>query len=143
MAKWRSKQFKKDYPEASAAGEAKMNLRDLDLFKRGGFNKAAVNCCGRQGGPRLDWGRADKYAIEDGIKYLNRVAKTGRKCDVGLGPGNCVRISCSYNSAIYLCNDNNYGMEPNCDYIASYAQNLLNRCWFFDGIYGQEFDTEN
>lgn len=44
--------------------------------------------------------RVDK--IQDGIKYLRGV--TG-KPSMGPGPGNCGRVSCSWNAAIYWCND--------------------------------------
>jgi hypothetical protein len=37
-----------------------------------------------------------------GIPYLNGVTNS---CDVGPGPANCVRVSCSYSAVIYLCND--------------------------------------
>ena len=42
--------------------------------------------------------------IGEGIDYLRGVA--GRPGN-GPGPGNCGRVSCSYNSAIWWCNDVN------------------------------------
>lgn len=45
---------------------------------------------------------ARKDATRDGIKYLRSVPGTPAN---GPGPGNCGRVSCSYNSAIYWCNE--------------------------------------
>jgi hypothetical protein len=52
--------------------------------------------------PGQPWSFADGAAINDGINYLNGLDVP---CNVGPGPGNCVRVSCSWNSAIELCND--------------------------------------
>lgn len=43
-----------------------------------------------------------KAVARDGIAYLKSV--TGTPVN-GPGPGTCNRVSCSYNSAIYWCND--------------------------------------
>lgn len=48
----------------------------------------------------FDW--AELVAINAGLVYLNGVP--GKPTN-GPGPGNCGRISCSYDSAIYWCND--------------------------------------
>ena len=45
---------------------------------------------------------ASMKRIKDGISYLNNV--TGRPIN-GPGPNNCGRVSCSYNSSIWWCND--------------------------------------
>ncbi len=47
-----------------------------------------------------------KY-IEAGIRYLRGLSGQPRN---GPGPGNCRRISCSFNSAIYWCNDVSYSL---------------------------------
>ncbi|KAH6693947.1 hypothetical protein F5X68DRAFT_258737 [Plectosphaerella plurivora] len=65
------------------------------LQKRTDFSNSQYNCFGR-------WGFVDREHIQRGINYLSRV--TGRPRN-GAGPGNCGRVSCSYNSAIYWCND--------------------------------------
>ncbi|CCC04870.1 hypothetical protein SMACR_04238 [Sordaria macrospora] len=49
----------------------------------------------------FDYARKD--ATQDGIKHLNSVPGAPAN---GPGPGNCGRVSCSYDSAIYWCNDN-------------------------------------
>ncbi|KAN0104234.1 hypothetical protein V8E51_009979 [Hyaloscypha variabilis] len=51
------------------------------------------------------WNFAEAAAIEDGVDYLIGL---NSELTNGPGPGNCGRISCSYNSAIYYCNDNPY-----------------------------------
>lgn len=48
---------------------------------------------------------ASLKAIQAGLVYLNGVPG---KPSNGPGPGNCGRVSCSYNSAIYWCNDVRY-----------------------------------
>jgi hypothetical protein len=50
------------------------------------------------------WDVANQLTILSGISYLRNV---GIQCNTGPGPGNCVRVSCSYDAAIYLCNDAN------------------------------------
>jgi hypothetical protein len=60
--------------------------------------------------PGQNWDAAYANTVQDGIDFLQ---SNGLICDVGPGPGNCVRVSCSYNSAIYLCNDvSNYFSDP-------------------------------
>lgn len=48
------------------------------------------------------WSDADCFHIGEGIDYLRLLDGTPGN---GPGPGNCGRVSCSYNSAIYWCND--------------------------------------
>ncbi|KAE8449436.1 hypothetical protein EG329_008044 [Mollisiaceae sp. DMI_Dod_QoI] len=89
-----------------------------------------------------NWQRAQTSHIKEGISYLD-----GFKGLCGVPASTCVRISCSYNAGIYLCNDNNYGITPNCAYIASYAQDIINLCNYQDPsgiqyVSGQEFDTD-
>lgn len=49
-----------------------------------------------------EWGTAEFSFIQDGINYLNGVPGTPTN---GPGPGNCGRVSCSGDSAIWWCND--------------------------------------
>lgn len=56
-----------------------------------------VNCIPVQG---QNWQRADEVVIGQGIQYLRDNHLT---CWVGAH--SCVRVSCSYNAAIYLCNN--------------------------------------
>ncbi|KAK7733662.1 hypothetical protein SLS53_008128 [Cytospora paraplurivora] len=79
----------------------------------------------------------------DGIDYLRH------KPQDPLGPpyfpprtngGHCTRVSCEYASAIYLCNDNDHGVQVPTGTIADYVQAVLDdggeRCHFWDGDYG-------
>ena len=115
--------------------------------------------------PGWDWGLAGAGAIEDGVKYLETL-NARLKMDANA----CSHINCSYNSAIWLCNDvsiieppslfvasfntwfelqNPYLIYPASPYLASYAQDLLNYCSNFNEepkmqkVGGQEFDTDN
>lgn len=45
---------------------------------------------------------AQRTATTKGVEYLNSVPGSPAN---GPGPGNCGRVSCSYESAIYWCND--------------------------------------
>ncbi|KAJ4421948.1 hypothetical protein N0V82_003445 [Gnomoniopsis sp. IMI 355080] len=79
---------------------------------------------------------ADCGQIADGIAYLKTV--TGTPVN-GPGPGTCNRVSCSYNSAIYWCNDSwlknptTYVLE-NFTLIADGAQQVVNMCTFEQGL---------
>ncbi|KUJ24691.1 uncharacterized protein LY89DRAFT_727709 [Mollisia scopiformis] len=80
--------------------------------------------------------------IDAGIKYLKNL-----QGGCAVGARSCVRISCSYNGAIYLCNDNNYAIAPSCYYLATYAEDISRDCWirwhWKAYVGGQEFDTDN
>lgn len=49
-----------------------------------------------------NYDQAISSRIKEGIRYLRGV---NGKPSNGPGPGNCGRVSCSYNSAIWWCND--------------------------------------
>ena len=70
------------------------NLKFKLRASAGGKN--GLLCCPIAG---WDWGEAYTDDIENGIKYLNG------KGTIQIGPRSCSRISCSYNSAIFFCND--------------------------------------
>ncbi|KAI0157469.1 hypothetical protein GGR57DRAFT_501085 [Xylariaceae sp. FL1272] len=91
-------------------------------------------------------GAAASEKIQSGIKYLGKL-KT--KCRNGAGPGNCGRISCSWNSAIYWCNDKSVDSENyDCSSFAPYAQAIFDECSYrvgldLDLVWGQAWDTDN
>jgi hypothetical protein len=64
--------------------------------------------------------------ILDGIAYLQSLGFGN--CGVPAGPRVCSRISCSYDSGIWLCNDNAWHIQPSCTYLASYAEDIVSRC---------------
>ncbi|KAL7908091.1 hypothetical protein GGI35DRAFT_486226 [Trichoderma velutinum] len=79
--------------------------------------------CGNGGQP---WGAGIQDYIIRGIAYLRGVA--GQPTN-GPGPGNCGRVSCSYSSAIWWCNDNTQTFSlPSFSTIADCAQVLVNSC---------------
>ncbi|KAL3456839.1 hypothetical protein BJX64DRAFT_293689 [Aspergillus heterothallicus] len=64
--------------------------------------------------------------IKEGIKYLRKVRG---KPKLGAGPNKCKRVSCSYNSAIFWCNDDNKPRSlPSFNNIADGAQVILSKC---------------
>ncbi|KAI1395053.1 hypothetical protein F4819DRAFT_506214 [Hypoxylon fuscum] len=86
---------------------------------------------------------AQIFRIEEGIDYLK--GKTGR-CYIGPGPRFCSRLSCSYHSAIYWCNDQDQAVWIDCDRWTSYAQMIVDQCSVEDSsqtVRGQVFDTDN
>ncbi|EAQ91125.1 predicted protein [Chaetomium globosum CBS 148.51] len=72
------------------------------------------------------WDYARLSAIQDGIDYLNGVP--GRPWH-NPRPSTCARVSCSYGSAIYWCNDNRSRKELNSyQNIAHGADRIKNTC---------------
>ncbi|KAH8670332.1 hypothetical protein BGZ60DRAFT_563820 [Tricladium varicosporioides] len=137
--------FKDAYPDVVASNNITANGHAL--VERAPDNKSDLNCCGANPGPPLDWGFAENNVIRyEGIPYLQQFHGL-----CGVGARSCVRVSCSYDSAIHLCNDNYFDIYPNCAYIASYATDLVDRCGYFvtrgwfhvSATCGQEFDTDN
>ncbi|KAI1506124.1 hypothetical protein F5X99DRAFT_426151 [Biscogniauxia marginata] len=92
------------------------------------------------------YSEADYEAIIAGVKYLS--GKTGY-CEMsGTEPGaplSCGRVSCSYNSGIFFCNQNNYPTSQPCNWFADYAQSVLDTCLDEDtypNIKGQDYDSD-
>ncbi|KAI0887058.1 uncharacterized protein GGS22DRAFT_199365 [Annulohypoxylon maeteangense] len=84
---------------------------------------------------------AQAFRIEEGIDYLSK--KTGQ-CHMDAGPRVCTRISCSYKSAIWWCNDNTDPIEENCLLWSHYAQEILDSCRSNDAsnrVRGQKFSS--
>ncbi|GAB1309857.1 Ecp2 effector protein domain-containing protein [Madurella fahalii] len=98
------------------------------------------------GGGGYGWGPAFTDAILTGILYLRGVS--GRPTQ-GPGPGNCGRVSCSENSAIWWCNDNRFTFSlPGFNTIADCAQVLVDACNGSNGagvlsVVGQNFNGDN
>ncbi|KAK4197240.1 hypothetical protein QBC40DRAFT_181479 [Triangularia verruculosa] len=70
---------------------------------------------------------AYKADIKEGIKYLRKVPGTAKN---GAGPDNCGRVSCSYNSAIIWCNQDDEEKELQWYQIADAAQYTYYYCLF-------------
>ncbi|KAI9054706.1 hypothetical protein LZ554_001858 [Drepanopeziza brunnea f. sp. 'monogermtubi'] len=72
-----------------------------------------------------DWKKAATTAIQDGVNSLNNIGAAG--CRVNALT--CARVSCSYDSAIHLCNDNvGWPINRDCRVIANFADDLKNQC---------------
>ncbi|KAK6839424.1 hypothetical protein PG987_005290 [Apiospora arundinis] len=89
-------------------------------------------------------GYADRIA--EGVQYLRR--KGSAKCSAGFLPDAtlCQRVSCSWDSAIYVCNTGRDApISPTCDQVASYASSILNECmqviWRETVVEGQFWDN--
>ncbi|KAH8590945.1 hypothetical protein B0O99DRAFT_691003 [Bisporella sp. PMI_857] len=84
-------------------------------------------------------------AIYEGVRYLHKQEDQGIHCDSG--PKYCNRVSCSWNSAIYVCNDNDFGISNSCHTVAEYAKSIVDECQFHCSrfnqqcVKGQFFDT--
>ncbi|KGO38353.1 hypothetical protein PEX1_068910 [Penicillium expansum] len=73
-----------------------------------------------------NYDQAISSRIKEGIRYLRGV---NGKPSNGPGPGNCGRVSCSYNSAIWWCNDNTSPKTlGGFNNIADSAQVIINQC---------------
>ncbi|KAL2803003.1 hypothetical protein BJX63DRAFT_437318 [Aspergillus granulosus] len=94
-------------------------------------------------------GYADSLVIAQGIMYLEGLGR----CHIPARA--CARVSCSWNSAIWACNDNYGDITPACPYLADYARNIINACTVESSVCGstlciyqrnargQQFDTDN
>ncbi|KAF4458844.1 hypothetical protein FALBO_14406, partial [Fusarium albosuccineum] len=72
-------------------------------------------------------GAARKKAIEEGIQYL-QTRLGNAPCGLDNGPRVCTRVSCSYDSAIWLCNDNSGPLQVACGQVGDLAQRILFGC---------------
>ncbi|KAH8839851.1 hypothetical protein MCOR27_004063 [Pyricularia oryzae] len=101
------------------------------------LNKRAHEICGI-------FPSASKFRIQEGISYLNRLPAGDRPL-LPPGPGACGRVSCSYNSAIWWCNDNRSVWGPGgWEFIAQGAQKVIDTCARnADWVSGQAFDDRN
>ncbi|KAH7380835.1 hypothetical protein BKA64DRAFT_727540 [Cadophora sp. MPI-SDFR-AT-0126] len=117
---------------------AAFNSTDV-VIARDKQTKSDLACYPFSGQPT--WKPVEARYIRDGISYLQKVTAL---CWV---EGNkCSRISCSYKSAISLCNVTPVRKGLSCSNMASYAQDILNKCTYDVGIMrfvgGQAWDTE-
>ncbi|KAK4202035.1 hypothetical protein QBC40DRAFT_322577 [Triangularia verruculosa] len=65
------------------------------------------------------------YRLDQGIVYLTHLSGTAKN---GPGPGNCGRVSCSYGSAIYWCNEDSVEKELQWLQIADGAHQVVVKC---------------
>ncbi|KAM7202258.1 hypothetical protein V8F33_002975 [Rhypophila sp. PSN 637] len=90
--------------------------------------------------------QANVGTIRDGVNYLRRL---GGQATLAPGPGRCSRVSCSYDAAIYWCNDNTVSKTVTWDGIANSAGHITEVCpWttvnqWNDFVSGQNFERTN
>ncbi|KAK1829440.1 hypothetical protein QBC39DRAFT_287346 [Podospora conica] len=99
------------------------------------FALQEVKFCNNFGGAGVDY-------IREGTRYLKRLSG---QANMRAGPRVCSRVSCSYDSAIYLCNDNNGAKSVTWDGVANSAYHITEICpWgYMDGYTwtsGQNFE---
>ncbi|RYP04421.1 hypothetical protein DL765_010197 [Monosporascus sp. GIB2] len=70
-------------------------------------------------------GWADKEAIVEAITHLRGLTSA---CYALPGPGFCGRISCSYNSPVWWCNDKPKIVDYSCSFFADFVQTITNEC---------------
>ncbi|KAJ4180925.1 hypothetical protein NW755_011460 [Fusarium falciforme] len=111
--------------------------RESKPAKRSEFGK--LNC---------GWGgngEASGTAIGDGITYLNSFGDG--YCGLDGGPYKCAPVSCSYNSAIWLFNDNDTSLRVRCRDLEPFIRKIYDECytWGFgeSSIQGQLCSNEN
>ncbi|KAM7198938.1 hypothetical protein V8F20_006005 [Naviculisporaceae sp. PSN 640] len=106
---------------------------------------AAGDWSARCGPGTLGWERASRDPIYNGIYYLRHV---GGQPTQGPGFGSCSRVSCSWQSAIWWCNDNDHQFTlPGFGTIADCAQVLYDECSIFQDrgefVLGQNFHKDH
>ncbi|KAI1153711.1 hypothetical protein F4825DRAFT_460965 [Nemania diffusa] len=93
-----------------------------------------VECGGPDANPRR---------IAQGIDYLNHLPDSARCSNKAL---HCGRISCSWNSAIWLCNErSDPGTDHQCNMFGGYANSILKYCTINDKnprVSGKNDDNE-
>ncbi|EPE24347.1 hypothetical protein GLAREA_08199 [Glarea lozoyensis ATCC 20868] len=122
----------KDHPDLdlNVTSETSVSTpRSVGLEER---NKAQTYCCPVSG---HSWRPTVPYWIQWDMNVLRALPGT-----CGVQPRSCSQVACQTSGAIYVCNDNNYFIRPDCIYIASYAQDILNTC--HQQACGQKFDTD-
>ncbi|RGP76820.1 hypothetical protein FLONG3_5063 [Fusarium longipes] len=118
-----------DYDEQfinnSTASELSERDSDTDLVRRTDFSGSKYHCRG--------WLKTCKtWAIRSGIETLRHVKGKPKN---GPGPGNCGRVSCSYNSAIWWCNQNAETKElDSFSDIADGAAFVVEKCYKPDSL---------
>ncbi|CAG8975202.1 hypothetical protein HYALB_00004263 [Hymenoscyphus albidus] len=124
------KQMKELFPDFDPLAK----LPQDELVERDVKNKNDLLCNPMTG--QASWKFARKRGVLEGINYL----RTRDLC--GVDGHSCARISCDREDGIWLCNDNDYRITPKCDYIASYAFDIIQECRQGNMVCGQRFDSD-
>ncbi|KAJ2892565.1 hypothetical protein MKZ38_009610 [Zalerion maritima] len=95
------------------------DARSMSLLEVRGPNIDSVSC-----DPIHDKDAAFSGPIKKGIEYLREGDK---KCDRD-ADGKKQRVSCSWNSAIYVINNTKHKILIDCDDVADHAQAIWDKC---------------
>ncbi|OAQ65385.1 hypothetical protein VFPPC_06491 [Pochonia chlamydosporia 170] len=127
-------QINPDWEEHMANITASTDVDVSHLERRKDFYRTDCN-------PRYKWDEAQEFAINEGTRYLWN--QQGRPRN-GPGPGNCGRVSCSYRSAIWWCNDNREAFTVAFwGFIADGAGIIVRQCAKDGWVKGQIFHDDN
>ncbi|KAH7123511.1 hypothetical protein B0J13DRAFT_648034 [Dactylonectria estremocensis] len=102
----------------------------------------------KEGKTNCRWGgsgSAATLAIRDGIDYI-KDNWFGSDCVVEAGPSKCQRFTCSWDSAIWLCNDTKKKIKVPCRYAAYSAEKIIDKCGWYDWeprVQGQRFHNQD
>ncbi|TVY78243.1 hypothetical protein LSUE1_G003224 [Lachnellula suecica] len=116
---------------------------ELQPVKREKLNKDGIICIPVSG---QSWTWALTVDIQNGINTINSIGGS-----LGVNGHQCARLSCNGGApgaGIFLCNDNDYKITPGLNYMATYANDIKNKCLinipFGNQVSGgQEFDSDN
>ncbi|KAK4449547.1 hypothetical protein QBC34DRAFT_380007 [Podospora aff. communis PSN243] len=96
------------------------------------------------------WPESWEYSLSTaaawaGIDYLEDIIGN---CRAAPGPGSCGRVSCSYDTGIWYCNDNTDEYWVPCGWIGDVAATVVTECTVkiedkLYGVKGQIFDSRN
>lgn len=82
-----------------------------------------VNC-----DPHEDWDSASVQQLKKEANWLKSLGD--RQCNAGVD--GCARVSCSYNTAVYLCNLRDYDWGPSCNEVADHVLAIADMCEAWD-----------
>jgi hypothetical protein len=74
-------------------------------------------------GTNYDWRSAK---LEDVARAYNQLLHTQGVC--GVRPGGCVNISVYEDATVKLCSKTVHTISPNCSYLSSYVELMMNEC---------------
>ncbi|KAI0023106.1 hypothetical protein F4780DRAFT_787719 [Xylariomycetidae sp. FL0641] len=74
--------------------------------------------------PSVVTSNAEVSDFHEGLHYLRKKVKV--PCTAPISE--CVRVSCSWNAAVYLCNNSGHDISIPCLEVADYAQHIIDTC---------------
>ncbi|CAG8953259.1 hypothetical protein HYFRA_00003463 [Hymenoscyphus fraxineus] len=126
-------------------GSAMVTIADPDLHRAPGLlngtktildarSKSTIGCCGKDKDAPPYANRASEVATRSSIASVHH----RKSCEVG--PNTSILLACEDKSGIFLRNDNPYAISPQCQYLATYASDIMKNCV---AACGRSYDTDN